>query len=165
MTDDNKIIWNASVKQMIADGYPIISAFEISTYALKEAETPTPVSVLISGSSQKLKPETVEVRYDDLKLVIEGWEKYKASNAELELGKAMGLEGIGRGIHKAVRVAKTNYRNVTLAVHVTQLMEEGHSKTKAIEAIAKENGMSVDAVRKAIGPPDQKKLKQAIAKR
>lgn len=148
----SSLIWNAHVKQLLVEGQRVIAAFETLQFSLAEAQKPSLVGRVI-GIDQE-EPETAAVPVWALREIVERWSEYEGTQGSPSLGQVFGLEGSGRGKHKSMGRYRRLDAYVTDAYEVEQLINNGVSKTEAIDTIARERGIEPEALRKALTRPE-----------
>lgn len=105
--------------------------------------------------NQSWREDTVEVPRDWIRELVNGWKKYKQSEAQATFGEAFGLEGGGQGSQPARHWLEVMNRNsrISNAVLFEYLAERASGKTasweRAYENVAAEEGISLDTVKRA----------------
>lgn len=131
---------NVLIRQSLVEGGNEIAAFE------RVAKLAKAIGKIRSNSPP------VELPAWTVSILAEGWERYKAAKGELPLGKAFHLEGEASGSHKSLVRDNRLEAYWEMAYSVEKFMDEGHSKTAAIEIVALQNGKTPDQLRKALKP-------------
>lgn len=112
------------------------------------------------------RKDTVEIPRDWLRVLVEGWAKYKSGNTGSTLGEAFGVEGGGQGRQPIRERMDQINRDIRLSNKV--IIEYGSAQAdngsatldRAFHAVAEDEGVSVDTVRRA-----HKKRKEATRDR
>jgi hypothetical protein len=99
--------------------------------------------------------DTVEIPRAWLRVLVEGWEKYKAASTGSTIGEALGIEGGGQGKQSTRERLRKLKRSIQLMICVqieyfAERVERGRgSWERAMIVVAENEGVSEDTVKRA----------------
>lgn len=101
------------------------------------------------------REDTVEIPRDWLRVMVDGWAKYKSGNTGSTLGEAFSVEGGGQGRHPVRESLDQLNRNIRLSnkaeveYRVAQAEGSNAAWERAFNAVAADEGVSEETVKRA----------------
>lgn len=148
------LVWNAQVRQMMLDGESEISAFT-HVAACDPSDAHKVLDKLVGRSTHA---PTTEISTWAVTAIAKAWNRYVAAGGDLSLGQAFNLESTVRGGHDSLQRDARRRESFDLSVLVEDLIDQGLSKTKAIETVAASHNRTPAQLTKALKHPTKAEL-------